>query len=91
MRPDAPFLLPHTSEVLQRAEDVYKRQINDIMRMEYRGLLSMPEIIPASSMQQLSNDGISFIKKSDVYKRQVDDSPIATHIVCDDTEPSDCA
>ena len=24
----------------------------------------MPEIIPASSMQQLSNDGISFIKKS---------------------------
>ena len=30
--------------------------------MEYRGLLSMPEIIPASSMQQLSNDGISFIK-----------------------------
>ena len=32
--------------------------------MEYRGLLSMPEIIPASSMQQLSNDGISFIKKS---------------------------
>ncbi len=32
--------------------------------MEYRGLLSMPEIIPASSMQQLSNDGINFIKKS---------------------------
>ena len=31
---------------------------------ENRGLLSMPEIIPASSMQQLSNDGISFIKKS---------------------------
>ena len=32
--------------------------------MEYRGLLSMPEILPMSSMQQLSNDGISFIKKS---------------------------
>ena len=32
--------------------------------MEYRGLLSMPEILPTSSMQQLSNDGISFIKKS---------------------------
>ena len=31
--------------------------------MEYRGLLSMPEIIPASSMQQLSSDGINFIKK----------------------------
>ncbi len=39
------------------------RKINDIMRMEYRGLLSMPEILPMSSMQQLSNDGISFIKK----------------------------
>jgi len=26
-----------------------------------------------------------------VMRCNVDDSPIATHIVCDDTEPSDCA
>ena len=40
------------------------RKINDIMRMEYRGLLSMPEIIPPACMQQLNEDGITFIKKS---------------------------
>ena len=40
------------------------RKINDIMRMEYRGLLSMPEIIPPVCMQQLNEDGITFIKKS---------------------------
>ena len=40
------------------------RKINDIMRMEYRGLLSIPEIIPPICMQQLSQDGINFIKKS---------------------------
>ena len=40
------------------------RKINDIMRMEYRGLLSMPEIIPPICMQQLSQDGVNFIKKS---------------------------
>lgn len=32
--------------------------------MEYRGLLSMPEFIPSASLQQLSNDGVNFIKKS---------------------------
>ena len=50
--------------IIRTAIERNYREINDIMRMEYRGLLSMPEIIPASSMQQLSNDGISFIKKS---------------------------
>ena len=50
--------------IIRTAIERNYRRINDIMRMEYRGLLSMPEIIPASSMQQLSNDGISFIKKS---------------------------
>lgn len=48
--------------IIRTAIERNYRKINDIMRMEYRGLLSMPEIIPASSMQQLSNDGISFIK-----------------------------
>ena len=41
----------------------YKR-INDAIRTEYRGLLSMPEFIPSASLQQLSNDGVNFIKKS---------------------------
>ena len=50
--------------IIRTAIERNYRKINDIMRMEYRGLLSMPEIIPASSMQQLSNDGINFIKKS---------------------------
>lgn len=38
------------------------KKINDIMRTDYRGLLSMPEIIPSECIQQLSEDGISFIK-----------------------------
>ena len=50
--------------IIRTAIERNYRKINDIMRMEYRGLLSMPEIIPASSMQQLSSDGINFIKKS---------------------------
>ena len=50
--------------IIRTAIERNYRKINDIMRMEYRGLLSMPEILPTSSMQQLSNDGISFIKKS---------------------------
>ena len=40
------------------------KKINDIMRTDYRGLLSMPEIIPSECIQQLSEDGVSFIKKS---------------------------
>lgn len=40
----------------------YKR-INDAMRMECRGLLSMPELIPSASLQQLSDDGVNFITK----------------------------
>ena len=50
--------------IIRTAIERNYRKINDIIRMEYRGLLSMPEILPMSSMQQLSNDGISFIKKS---------------------------
>ena len=43
--------------IIRTAIERNYRKINDIMRMEYRGLLSMPEILPMSSMQQLSNDG----------------------------------
>ena len=42
--------------IIRTAIERNYRKINDIMRMEYRGLLSMPEILPMSSMQQLSND-----------------------------------
>lgn len=34
--------------IIRTAIERNYRKINDIMRMEYRGLLSMPEIIPAS-------------------------------------------
>ena len=34
------------------------------MRMEYRTILSMPEYIPAESLNQLNTDGVNFIKKS---------------------------
>ena len=41
------------------------RKINDVMRFEHRGLLTMPdEWIPSASMQQLNEDGIVFMKKS---------------------------
>ena len=36
--------------IIRTAIERNYRKINDIMRMEYRGLLSMPEIIPASSI-----------------------------------------
>ncbi len=39
-------------------------RINDKMRMEFKTILSMPEYIPDESLNQLSLDGVSFIKKS---------------------------
>lgn len=49
------------------------RSINDKMRTEYKTLLSLPEYVPAEAIQQLSNDGVSFIKKSNTQ--------LAGHIV----------
>ena len=40
------------------------KNINEKMRMEYRTILSMPEYIPAESLNQLNTDGVNFIKKS---------------------------
>ena len=34
------------------------------MRMEYKTILSMPEYVPSDSLNQLTADGINFIKKS---------------------------
>ena len=50
--------------VIRTAIERNYRKINGIMRMEYRGLLSMPDVIPSDCMQQLNEDGITFIKKS---------------------------
>ena len=40
------------------------KNINDKMRTEYRTIISMPEYVPADSLNQLTADGINFIKKS---------------------------
>lgn len=40
------------------------KNINDKMRTEYRTILSMPEYVPADSLNQLTADGVNFIKKS---------------------------
>lgn len=40
------------------------RQINEKMKFQYRSILTMPEHIPQESINQLSLDGINFVKKS---------------------------
>lgn len=44
----------------------YKR-INDKMKTEFISILSMPDLIPMDCITQLSNDGVSFIKKTSIY------------------------
>lgn len=40
------------------------RHINREMRMEYKSILTLPQFVPADSINQLLADGINFIKKS---------------------------
>ena len=40
------------------------KYINEKMRMEYKTILSLPQFVPAESINQLLADGVSFIKKS---------------------------
>ena len=40
------------------------KSIKDKIRMEYKSLLTVPEYIPAESIQQLTADGISFYRSS---------------------------
>ena len=40
------------------------KYINEKMKFQYRGILSMPEHIPQESVNQLTLDGITFVKKS---------------------------
>ncbi len=42
------------------------KNINNLMRLEYRSILNMSEYIPSSAMRQLTEDGVNFIKKSSV-------------------------
>jgi len=56
-------IIRHLCVVRTAIEQNFKR-INDKMRFENRSLLSMPECIPTESLQQLSEDGVEFIKKT---------------------------
>lgn len=40
------------------------KYINDKMRSEFRTILTMPEYVPADSLNQLTTDGVNFIKNS---------------------------
>ena len=40
------------------------KHINEKMKYDFRSILSMPEYIPQDSLQQLTADGINFVKKS---------------------------
>ncbi len=40
------------------------KKIVDKMRTDYRTIMTMPEYVPAESLQQLSADGVTFIHKS---------------------------
>ena len=40
------------------------KHINEKMKFEYVSIISMPEYVPKESLNQLSADGINFIKKS---------------------------
>ena len=39
-------------------------KINEKMRMEYRSILTMPELVPQDALNQLTFDGVNFYKKS---------------------------
>lgn len=50
--------------ILRTAIERNFKEINNRMRMEYRTILTMPDIVPMECIQQLSMDGVQFIKKS---------------------------
>ncbi|MBR3383568.1 MAG: hypothetical protein IKG85_11120 [Clostridia bacterium] len=50
--------------IIRTAIEQNFKKISDMMRLEYRSILSMPDLVPGESIMQLSSDGISFIKKS---------------------------
>lgn len=56
-------IIRHLCIVRTSIERNYK-WINDLMKTEYKSINLMPEYVPTESLQQLSDDGISFIKRS---------------------------
>ena len=40
------------------------KYINDKMRVEYKTILTLPQFVPADSINQLLADGVNFIRKS---------------------------
>ena len=50
--------------IIRTAIERNYRKISELMRLEYRGLLYMPEYISLECLNQLSADGVSFIKKT---------------------------
>lgn len=42
------------------------KYINDKMRTEYQSILSLPQFVPADSINQLLADGVNFIRKSNI-------------------------
>ena len=50
--------------VIRTAIERNFKHINEKMRFEYASILNLPQYIPQESLNQLSDDGISFVKKS---------------------------
>lgn len=56
-------IIRHLCIIRNSIERGYK-QISNKMRFEMKSIMSLPECVPAESVQQLSQDGISFYKAS---------------------------
>lgn len=52
--------------ILRTAIERGYKQINEKMKFEFKTILTMPECIPMDSVNQLSDDGISFVKRSSI-------------------------
>lgn len=50
--------------ILRTAIERGYKQINEKMKFEFKTILTIPECIPMDSVNQLSDDGISFVKRS---------------------------
>lgn len=50
--------------ILRTAIERNFKAINEAMRMNFRTLYSMPELVPGESLRQLSEDGANFVKRS---------------------------
>ena len=50
--------------VLRTAIERNFKAINDAMRMEFKTILSLPELVPPESIRQLNEDGINFYRRT---------------------------